>query len=329
MREALYHPVFGYYSAHIADVGTRGDFSTSATLDEGLGIAIAAWIKERSNTLKWNRTSVIEVGAGSGALASTVLRHLGWLKRLRTDYTIVEASPVMRMRQQKLLGRRRVAWSDSVEKALQRTEGRALIFSNELVDAFPCRLFERTETVWKEHAILIGADGNLREVFLEKIPNQNEFDKFIHLPNGQRVERHDSYRDWLHSWRHYWNEGSLLTIDYGDTEGNLHKRRPQGSLRSYWKHQRFTGLDIYARFGKQDITSDVNFSDLIRWGEEAGWKKVSLNTQREFLKIWLSKKNRGVASERFTTSGDAGDAFRILEQTPHNRSQRSIELQIR
>lgn len=316
MQEALYHPRFGYYTAHITDVGPRGDFSTSATLDQGLGMAIASWIRDRSKSLKWKRTSVIEVGAGNGALASTVIRHLGWLQRLRTHYTIVESSPVLRMRQQKLLSRRRVVWSDSVEKALQKSEGRALIFSNELVDAFPCRLFERTETGWKELGISIGQDGTLREVFLEQIPLQSAFDRFSRMPIGQRVERHDSYRDWLEPWSPHWKEGALLTIDYGDTEENLYKRRAEGSLRAYWRHQRFNGVGIYARFGRQDITSDVNFSDLIRWGNEYGWKTVSVNTQREFLAIWLFKKSRRSASERFTTPGDAGDAFRMLEQTP-------------
>lgn len=318
MREALYHPRFGYYSVHIADVGPRGDFSTTATLDRGLGVAIAAWIKDRSRSFGWRRTSVIEVGAGNGALAATVLKSLGWLKRLRTDYTIVETSRVLRMRQRKLLGRRRVTWSDSMEEALHRSEGRALIFSNELVDAFPCRLYERMETGWKELGLSIGPDGSLREVVLDKGPVGHEFDVFLHLPKGQRVERHDSYRDWLESWRGAWREGSMLTIDYGETRENLYERRLQGTLRAYWKHHRHTGMDVYARFGRQDLTADVNFSDLITWGEKCGWKTRSLSSQREFLSAWLPDNESGVVSARFTTPDDAGDAFKVLEQRPRD-----------
>ena len=316
MQEALYHSRFGYYAAHIADVGSRGDFSTSATLDQGLGTAIAEWIKKRSKALKWNRIFVIEVGAGNGALASTVLRNLGWLKRLRSDYTIVETSPVLKLRQQNLLRGYSVVWADSMEEALQRSGGRALIFSNELVDAFPCRLFERTEAGWKELGVSIGSDVSLREVFLEKNPNQREFHGFSHLAKGQRIEKHDSYRHWLRSWKDYWKEGALLTIDYGDTEANLYERRTMGSLRAYWKHQRHVGMDVYARFGRQDMTADVNFSDLIHWGEESGWKTLHLSTQREFLKKWLPLKKTAHASGRFESPGDAGDAFRILEQEP-------------
>ena len=34
MQEALYHPDLGYYSANIRGIGKKGDFSTSATLDD-------------------------------------------------------------------------------------------------------------------------------------------------------------------------------------------------------------------------------------------------------------------------------------------------------
>jgi SAM-dependent MidA family methyltransferase len=52
MKEALYHPEFGYYTAHIRDVGPRGDFSTSATRGEELGTAIARWIEDRIRELE-------------------------------------------------------------------------------------------------------------------------------------------------------------------------------------------------------------------------------------------------------------------------------------
>ena len=314
MQEALYHPQFGYYTAHISDVGARGDFSTATTLDEGLGIAIAEWIKDRSKALQWNRTSVIEVGAGSGALASTVLCHLGWIKRLRTEYTIVEASPILRKRQQEALRGRRVAWCHSMEEALKHLGGRALIFSNELVDAFPCRLFERVDSGWKEVGVYFANDGSLREVLLDLQDDEPKCPEFAHFPIGQRFERHDSYGSWLRSWRDGWKEGHLLTIDYGEPAETLYEKKPHGSLRAYWKHRRYTGLEVYARFGRQDITADINFSDLIQWGEESGWKMVSLNSQREFLMAWLTQKKRNKVSTRFTTPGEAGDAFRLLEQ---------------
>ena len=153
MQEALYHPDFGYYSTQIRDVGKAGDFSTSATLDKNLGPAIAAWITARARELGWRRIPVIEIGAGNGALSRSVLRHFGWSTCWRVDYHILETSPVLRAKQKKRLRWRGVRWISSLAEALEQSQGRALIFSNELVDAFPCRLFQNSWGSWRELGI--------------------------------------------------------------------------------------------------------------------------------------------------------------------------------
>jgi SAM-dependent MidA family methyltransferase len=339
MQEALYHPRFGYYSANIKDVGRGGDFSTSATLGEGLGAAIASWITGRSKELGWKDIPVIEIGAGNGVLAHSVLKHLPWRKRWRTDYMIHETSPILRERQKKILRWRGVRWIDSLPQTLDSLKGRALIFSNELVDAFPCRLYMRTETSWEELGVRILPDGSLSEVSLSSPSTLGGFASPDTLPlpsqalEGQRVERHDSYHSWMRAWAPHWKSGSMLTIDYGDVRERLYTRRPEGSLRAYWKHQRYTGRDLYARFGKQDLTADVNFSDLITWGEAWGWKTIHLTIQREFLTRFLlsapnSSPSRGIGQTSSSTTinsnidteavEDAGDAFKVLEQQPNS-----------
>jgi len=325
MQEALYHPRFGYYSAHIKDVGREGDFSTSATLDERLGAAIASWITVRSGELGWKQIPVIEIGAGNGALARSVLSHLGWKTRWRTDYMIHETSPVLRERQKKNLRWKGVRWIDSLPRTLDRLDGRALIFSNELVDAFPCRLLVRREDSWEEIGVRIQSDGSLSEVSLGAPSDTASYTPEESqplpspVPDGQRVERHDSYHSWIKAWAHHWKSGSMLTIDYGDVVEKLYDRRPEGSLRAYWKHHRYIGRDLYARFGKQDMTADVNFSDLIAWGEALDWKTNLHATQREFMAEYhpkTSNSSNSPSSAKFLTPGDAGDAFRVLDQQP-------------
>lgn len=319
MREALYHPTFGYYSSQIQDVGRGGDFSTSATLDPLLGESIANWIIKRAKELGWGRIPVIEVGAGSGLLARSLIRHLDWKSRRHVDYMICETSPILRSKQQKNLRWRGVRWIDSLKAELEKNDGRALIFSNELVDAFPCRMFQKSEAGWQELGIILHQDGSLAETTsppIIPVAPDSWFANFANLPDGQRVERHDSYHTWLRSWGALWREGCLLTIDYGDLVQNLYSGRPSGSLRGYWKHERITGSQIYARFGKQDLTADVNFSDLIAWGQSLGWKEESFATQREFLNQSISPKKLAGSSSRFLIQGDAGDAFKVLEQRP-------------
>lgn len=312
MREALYHPVFGYYSARIRNIGAEGDFSTSATLGKNLGRAIAAWIRRRGSDEGWRRIPVIEVGGGNGMMARTILSHLGWKFRLRVDYMIHETSRPLRNLQKGRLRWRGVRWIDSLKGALQRLEGRALIFSNELVDAFPCRLFEKGGEGWSELGVQIQTDGSLCETRLATEIQDPWFGQFQHLPNGQRVERHQSYGSWLREWAPAWREGSILTIDYGKRGENLHERRPGGSLRAYYRQERLTGTQVYARFGMQDLTADVNFSDLIAWGNESGWKTVFLGTQREFQEFWLGRPATDRASLEL---GPAEEEFFALEQS--------------
>lgn len=324
MKEALYHPEFGYYTAHIRDVGPRGDFSTSATLGEELGTAIARWIEDRIRVLgldRWSRgfkrIPLIEIGAGNGSLARTILKNLDWRIAWRVEYMIHETSPTLRRIQKKNLRWNRVRWISSLAGALEKTEGRALMFSNELVDAFPCRVFERGEQSWSEIGIRISPDGGLSEVHLPISSDLPDLDHFSHLSRGQRVEVHESYRSWLKTWSDLWKSGALLTIDYGDTADRLYMRRLSGSLRGYWNHERITGPHVYARFGKQDLTADVNFTDLIRWGEASDWKTLSLETQGEFLNRWLDSE--GITPSHHDLNG-AHDSFRILEQRPLPRA---------
>ncbi len=312
MQEALYHPIFGYYSANISDVGRSGDFSTSVTLGDQLARSLAAWITARARELDWRKITVIEIGAGNGALAGSILRHLGWWRRLQTDYLIVETSPRLRQLQRQALGRK-VSWLPSVKEALEASSGRALILSNELVDAFPCRLFHKGEGGWAELGVRIDEGGALTEVPLGTSAPDPWFETLGTIPTGQRVERFDSYLAWLAEWAPLWKQGAMITVDYGDLAETLYTRRVGGSLRAYWKHQCFTGMEIYARFGRQDLTADVNFSDLISWGKKRGWKHRPLVTQGEFQRQWASKSHQ---SGDGNVPLEAADAFKVLEQSP-------------
>jgi SAM-dependent MidA family methyltransferase len=208
-----------------------------------------------------------------------------------------------------------VQWITSLPDALKQTGGKALIFSNELVDAFPCRLFEKNPDGWNELGVTLSVEGSLSECIIAKIPIDPWLEQFSSYPTGQRVERHDSYRVWIRNWSSHWKEGSLLTIDYGDTADSLYHRRPKGSLRAYLNHERITGPSLYARFGRQDITADVNFTDLVSWGKDLGWTSHHLMSQLEFLNEWMSKGSQEI-SPRASQAGEANRFFKVLEQNP-------------
>ncbi|MFZ4773845.1 MAG: SAM-dependent methyltransferase [Terrimicrobiaceae bacterium] len=300
MEAALYHPDCGYYTTRVRTLGRAGDFSTWPGLHSSLARAVATWLRGQPSR------HIIEAGAGTGELAAGVLKNLGFFQRLRTTYHIVEISPVLRAAQEKLLKGKNVRWHHGMKQALEAADGRANIFSNELPDAFPCRVFVRQDSRWKELALKIDG-GSVREVLQEGLlPESSSLEG--NPPDGSRVEVHESYRHWLESWSGFWKKGSLLTVDYGNTMPVLYHRRSAGSLRAYAHHQHLVGADVYGAFGHRDITADVNFTDLANWGRMLGWENVSLEPLTEFMR---SQCPQIQLPEAFTA---AGEAFQALHQ---------------
>ncbi len=307
MKKALHDPNSGYYSRNIQTVGAKGDFSTTATLSLVLGKAIA------KSALEWSRIcktplNLIEIGGGDGSLAEAILHFIPLRKRWRMHYHIVDNSAPLTNNQQQREISKKIRWHSNMHNALNACKGVAFIFSNELVDAFPVRLFRRSDNHWDELYL-----DNHDEVFLRcngRLPDSSSL-MFTDHKSGQRVEVHQSYREWLQDWLPMWKRGQLLTIDYGDTHPQLYYRKPEGTLRAYSHHQVITGKTVYQHSGKQDITADVNFTDLINWGKEDGLETNFYITQRDYLMPHV----RNSPQDQFLIHPDgAGYAFKVLLQ---------------
>jgi SAM-dependent MidA family methyltransferase len=262
MQRCLHDPRRGYYSKNIRAIGSRGDFTTAPQLAEAPAIAIAAWATQ---AMRFHQTRhLIEVGPGMGTLSKQVIRNLPISLRYTTKLHLVDSSPALLAHQKNTLGKR-ASFHSSIHEALESCNGNAVIFSNELVDAFPVRLFQKNQDHWQEIA-LIHKKNQTREIFINpsSLPESSIFE--LDFPPGQRVEVHESYQKWLQSWLPLWQRGEMLTIDYGTLAKDLYHRRPHGSIRGYLLQQKIEGAEIYQNPGLQDLTADVNFTDLIEWG---------------------------------------------------------------
>lgn len=305
MWRCLHHPQRGYYSKNIHTIGSRGDFTTAPQISEAPARAIAAWA---SKAMRFHQTrNLIEVGPGMGILSKQVLKHLPITLRFAVKLHLVDSSPTLLTHQKNTLGKR-AAYHTTIHEALKCCGGNAVIFSNELVDAFPIRLFQKNQSDWQEIA-LVHSEKLTQEILVEplSLPKSSIFRR--DFPIGQRVEVHDSYRKWLRSWLPQWHGGEMLTIDYGNLAENLYCRSPQGSLRGYLLQQRVEGSAIYQNRGLQDLTADVNFTDLIEWGEP----ELQYDAPRSFADF----------IQPFTKPQDsqllaACDHFMSLRQSPQN-----------
>ena len=316
MEKALFDPDAGYYSRHISTIGRRGDFSTSPTLSTSLSRGIAAWLKERWRENPALPRNVIEVGAGDGSLAQGILGNLGILARRKLKYHIVDTSGPLVKKQLAMLGKtRRCQWHHDIKKALAEAGGKAIIISNELVDAFPAELLQwhAKDRIW--HQILLFHDGthwSSRPGNPVNLPASSSLHGHHDFLTGQKVERHDSYLDWLSGWIPEWHLGEMLTIDYGGLFPGVYHRRPRGTLRAYFAQQRLESLtEIISRPGKQDLTADIDFSDLRARSKRLGLQEIAFQTQLEFI---TGQKIKADPGDPATDPEGAGDAFKVLWQ---------------
>jgi SAM-dependent MidA family methyltransferase len=251
---------------------------------------------------------LIELGPGDGSLAAAVFRSMPILTRLRTRLHLVETSASLRARQHERLGSR-VRWHESLHDALTACGGRACIYSNEFFDAFPVRRFRRLDGEWQES--WIEPEGECWQAVTE-LPDSSIWSQ--PWPDGQIVEVHEAVRHWLSENLQSWSRGRMLTIDYGQEMADLHHRRPAGSLRGYFHHQLVEGPECYRRAGHQDLTADINFTDLKHWSEP--WARtLRLESQRSFLG---RRSSSHAAVDAFVADPlGAGAAFRVWECEAH------------
>ncbi|MGF1678677.1 MAG: SAM-dependent methyltransferase, partial [Candidatus Methylacidiphilales bacterium] len=108
-------------------------------------------------------------------------------------------------------------------------------------------------------------------------------------------------------------EGCFLAVDYGADTATLARRFPFGSLRAYFQHQVFDGMECYRRAGRQDLTVDVNFTHLSAWMSEFGWQCTSHQTQMEFISRYVP--HQVLQADDFVTplmsESGAGQAFKV------------------
>ncbi len=276
MELALYAPGLGYYSAGSHKLGADGDFITAPELSPLFGRTLARPLAE---LLAQDIPDIVELGAGSGALAATLLTELAALNRLPQRYLILEVSADLRQRQQTHLAATvpqfadRVSWLEQLPDHLH-----AVVIGNEVLDALPVHRV-RTHDGNVEEIGVIANDDHFAWDFrpapatlLQAIP-QN-------LPDDYETEISLAAPALISSLAQGLSRGVLLFIDYGfPAHEFFHPQRNHGTLMCHYRHQ--SHADPFLWPGLQDITAHVDFSAVARAG--AGLDLLGYTGQAQFL----------------------------------------------
>src|SRR4030042_6335273 len=291
MEWCLYHPEYGYYRSEGIKIGKMGDYYTSPCVPPLFGHLVAKQLDQMWGLLKGETFDVVEMGGGKGFLCQDIL---DWAKNHSPPfyqclrYHLIEVSPYFLKEQRERLAEYhqtgKVLWMDqkSFEEGKQQIQG--CFLSNELVDAFPVLRVIFDHERLKE-LYVTQDDGQLGDDWGE--PSDQRILSYLHsmgitLQEGQRAEVNMKALDWMEKVGRCLKKGFVLTIDYGYLAGELYApHRRDGTLMCYFQHQ--ISENPFERLGEQDITSHVNFTSLIRKGEEVGLQFTGLVPQYQFL----------------------------------------------
>lgn len=285
MAEALYAPGLGYYAAgnvKLAEADARapaGDFVTAPQLTPLFARTLA---RQVAQVLRQTDTqTVLEFGAGTGALAEGVLRELDAQGLQDTQYLILEVSADLRARQAERLAPfgERVRWLDALPERF-----RGCVLANEVLDAMPVSLFrwsddgvvlERGVTldpaqgfVWEDRP----APQRLAEAVAARMPALPGYVSEINLQAEAWI---DAMSGWL-------EQGAALLVDYGFPQGEYyHPQRAGGTLMCHLRHHAHG--DPFTAPGLQDITAHVDFTAMADAAQEAGLQVLGYTSQARFL----------------------------------------------
>ena len=322
MELALYAPGLGYYSAGSAKLGAAGDFVTAPELSPILGRALAATLADE---LAANDARVVlELGAGSGALAAQMLD--AWGARSRdVDYWILETSADLRERQQRALARfaPRVRWLDR----LPDKPFRGAIVANEVLDALPVSCFVKAAGATRVRGVANGAAGfewaaNGAGQQLAAAVEKLEESLGAPLADGYRSELCLALPAWLAALAATLESGSLVFVDYGLVRSEYyHAQRSGGTLVCHYRHRAHADPFVYP--GLQDITAWVDFSAVAAAAAAAGLAIDGFTTQAQYLISQLAAATDALgidaASPREQSAlktlllpGEMGERFKVL-----------------
>ena len=281
MALALFAPGLGYYSGGARKFGTDGDFVTAPEITPLFGHTLA---RQLAPLMAQSAPHVMEVGAGTGALAADLLLSLEALGSLPARYDILELSAELAERQRETLAARaghlldRVHWLTALP-----THFSGVVVGNEVLDAMPadsvcwreegvfCRgvVREGEGFAWAERpahgALLAGAESLAPGL---PLPYTSE----IHLASGA----------WVRSIGAMLSTGAVVLIDYGFPAAEFyHPERSQGTLMCHYRHQAHG--DPFQWPGLTDITTHVDFTAIAQAAVDAGLEVLGYTSQASFL----------------------------------------------
>ena len=287
MSLALYAPGLGYYVNGAQKFGVGGDFITAPELSPLFGQSLANQIAEVFQSLP--QPFLLEFGAGSGALAVSVLERLEQLDCLPVKYQILELSAELQQRQRETISKalphllERVEWLSHIPSS----PWCGVVIANEVLDAMPVQRVKKSDDSWQLQQVTY-SDSSYQSKWIS-LTDQRLLDHMSGLEQrlgqfevGYESEVNLHVDGWISALSQMINQGAVILVDYGYPESAFyHPERSAGTLMCHYQHKAYN--NPLARVGSQDITANVDFSAVAEAGVNHGFELAGFTTQAFFL----------------------------------------------
>ena len=259
-------------------IGYRGDFITSPEISQMFGEILGIYILNYWLEKIQSEFNLIELGPGKGTLLKDILRSTKLENEFNKSANIklIEKNKKLIKIQKNITitcELKNIVW---LKKFNINSNFPSIIYSNEFFDCLPVRQFYKNK-IWYEKLI----DYNkLKDVFFfkdKKVTTKNSLD-YLQKYNETGIAEISSKRTSLFNnlCKHIFkNKGMIILIDYG-----YKSPIKNFSLQSVSGHKK---THIFDNIGLQDITSLVNFGELINIANQFNLNIVSYCNQRDFL----------------------------------------------
>ena len=287
MSLALYAPGVGYYVNGAQKFGVGGDFITAPELSPLFGYSLANQIAEIFAAFQ--HPNVLEFGAGSGALAVSVLEQLEQLDCLPVRYQILELSAELQQRQRDTIQQalphllERVEWLSHMPSS----GWHGVVLANEVLDAMPVQRIRKSANQWQMQWVSYTDDAyqttwkdTTDDLLLKQLDALEA--RLGQFEEGYESEVNRHVDGWISALSQMIEQGAVILVDYGYPEAAFyHPERSAGTLICHYQHKAYN--DPLQRVGSQDITANVDFSAVAEAGVNHGFDLAGFTTQSFFL----------------------------------------------
>jgi SAM-dependent MidA family methyltransferase len=305
MQAALYDERDGYYRRRgRIRQGRAGDYRTAPETSPLFAATFANYfMKSYFDLHAPERWTIVEVGGGRGDFA------LGILSSLQTNFPKIFAATHYVIDELSDDAREQAAgklseFKDRIElcslSEFHEPFGNAIVFSNELLDAFPVHRVIGRSGELRELRVSVDDSGEFVWVESDLEPRVAEYCERINLQlsEGQIHEGNLGAEDFVARAASLIERGLLITVDYGAERNDLlsDPNRLSGTLRSFRKHR--ISEDVLSQPGEQDLTTTVDWTQVREAGARNGLETLRFEQLDQFLLIEGALEQIMSASER-------------------------------